>query len=92
MDGIPNPSCNDGIAHHGLDGQEPTHNRSVAGSRPASPTEQDKEDVTPVADQLADVVVPVVIPPRLPARVVPAVVLDGPGGRSQSHAWAGCIV
>jgi hypothetical protein len=39
MDSITNLTCKDGIAHHLVDGQEPTHHRSVAGSTPASPTE-----------------------------------------------------
>jgi hypothetical protein len=35
-------SCKDGTRQHPVDSGEATHNRSVAGSRPASPTEQDK--------------------------------------------------
>src|SRR6266540_1641570 len=38
LDGTPNLTCEDGTRHHAVDGWEGTHNRSVAGSRPASPT------------------------------------------------------
>src|SRR5918994_7244162 len=39
-DGITDLSFDDGIAHHCADGEEPTHNRPVAGSRPTSPTQR----------------------------------------------------
>jgi hypothetical protein len=42
MDVITDLTCKDGTAHQLVDGWEPTHHRSVAGSRPASPTEQHK--------------------------------------------------
>jgi hypothetical protein len=37
MDFAHDVTCNDGIGQHVVDGWEATHNRSVAGSRPASP-------------------------------------------------------
>jgi hypothetical protein len=39
MDGKVNLTSEDDTRRHPLDGDEPTHNRSVAGSRPASPTD-----------------------------------------------------
>jgi hypothetical protein len=45
MDGITDLTGKDGTAHDLVDGREPTHNRSVAGSRPASPTERVKQTV-----------------------------------------------
>jgi hypothetical protein len=42
-DGTVDLSSKDDTRFYLLDGGEATHNRSVAGSRPASPTEQDKQ-------------------------------------------------
>jgi hypothetical protein len=33
MDGITDLSCKDGIVHHGVDGEEATHNRPHVGVR-----------------------------------------------------------
>ena len=40
MDSTTDLNCKNGIAHYGADDMEPTDNRSVAGSRPASPTQR----------------------------------------------------
>ena len=47
--GTANLTSKDGTAHHLVDGQEPTHNRSVAGSRPASPTQRRRSQACGVA-------------------------------------------
>jgi hypothetical protein len=50
MDGITELSCKNGITQYGVDAWEATHNRSVAGSRPASPTDAaDWPEAVPVA-------------------------------------------
>jgi hypothetical protein len=45
LDSAPDLTCNDDTAQHAVDGDEATHNRSVAGSRPASPTETRRSQV-----------------------------------------------
>jgi hypothetical protein len=45
MDGEADLTSEDDTSRHPMDGWEATHNRSVAGSRPASPTKQDKQIV-----------------------------------------------
>ena len=44
-DDVSDLSCKDRTCQYGVDDREATHNRSVAGSRPASPTEQGKRTV-----------------------------------------------
>jgi hypothetical protein len=44
-DGTADLTSQNDTGWHPVDGTEPTHNRSVAGSRPASPTEQRKRTV-----------------------------------------------
>jgi hypothetical protein len=43
VDDASDVSCKDGTGQHPVDGPKPTHSRLVAGSRPASPTEQGAE-------------------------------------------------
>jgi hypothetical protein len=44
-DGEANLTSEDDTSRHPMDGREATHNRSVAGSRPASPTRSRRSDV-----------------------------------------------